>query len=168
MTDTQGMWAGAINGIHAVFDPSIQLEGSRWILLFLVAHARLVAYERAHARSISRAIDLKDAQEALETYERWRQTQERSTIEAAIDALRVKDETTTKRIARATAMHQKRLEKRAVTYRGVIEPTGRGYVRTSECHDCHRPLGGESHLECAGCHWIVCSNCGACGCTWKA
>ena len=168
METRSDLWAGAINGFHAVLDPSIQVEDSRWILLFLVAHGRLVAYERAHARSVTRSLDASDKLSACEAYRQWRASQDPVIIEAAIASLRQKDATTAKRISLATEIHRKRIEKAHITYCGVIEPDGRGNVRTAECHDCHRPLGGEAHLECAGCHWIVCSSCGACGCTRNA
>jgi hypothetical protein len=164
MNSESDLWAGAINGVHAVFDPSIQLENSRWILLFLVAHSRLVAYEKAHARTVSREIDAGASSAACETYRKWRNSQQPSTIEAATASLRQKDETTARRLSQATAVHRKRLEKASVAYQGVIEPDGRGYVRNAECRDCHRTLGSEAHLQCVGCRWIVCSACGACGC----
>lgn len=46
------LWIGSINGLHAVMDPTIQVQGSRWVLIYLAIHRRLVPYEKAHGRSI--------------------------------------------------------------------------------------------------------------------
>jgi hypothetical protein len=36
--------------------------------------------------------------------------------------------------------------------------------RTTGCYECKSGLDNEIDLECPRCSWIVCTNCGACGC----
>jgi hypothetical protein len=163
----QDLWIGSINGLHAVVDPTIQVKDSRWVLIYLALHQRIVPYEKAHGRSVWKefAGEKDDADRLRAEYCAWRMRQRAEDMAAAVDIIRQHDVVTTRRLADAEAKHRARLEKRALRYRGVTEPDGREFVRNAECHDCHRALGSETHLKCGACHWIVCSNCGACGCT---
>jgi len=36
--------------------------------------------------------------------------------------------------------------------------------RTTGCYECKSGLDNEIDLECPRCSWIICNNCGACGC----
>jgi hypothetical protein len=43
-------------------------------------------------------------------------------------------------------------------------PTRWRSYRVTHCYACKRHLDGEVHPECRGCGWIMCPDCGACGC----
>jgi hypothetical protein len=161
------LWIGSINGLHAVMDPTIQVQGSRWVLIYLAIHGRLVPYEKAHGRSIWKNFggDADEADRLRAEYRAWRALQPPEHMAAMIQVIGKNDELTAARLACAEAKHRARLEKQSLQYRGVTTPDGSGFIRNAECHDCHRALGSETHLECGACHWIVCSHCGACGCT---
>ncbi len=32
------LWLGSINGLHAVVDPSIQVDQSRWVIIYIALH----------------------------------------------------------------------------------------------------------------------------------
>jgi len=38
--------------------------------------------------------------------------------------------------------------------------------RASYCWNCKQPVDNSVDLECSACGWIICGNCGACGCTY--
>jgi hypothetical protein len=162
------LWCGSLNGLHVVYDPKIQIPGSRWVLLFQVRLNRLLPYTRAHARSVLHQIsDPESRLGALKAYENWRQTATDSMLANAASDIRRKDEHLEKRLAHATAMHRGSLEKMAVPYKGTTEPDGRGVIRNTTCRGCHRDMGTEAHLICNRCGWILCISCGTCGCGWE-
>jgi len=39
--------------------------------------------------------------------------------------------------------------------------------RVNHCYQCKRKVDNFVHYECAGCNWIICSLCGACGCGFE-
>ncbi len=49
-------------------------------------------------------------------------------------------------------------------YAGVRVPGTRYYHRVSHCYACKTTVDNSYDLECAGCGWIICGHCGACGC----
>jgi hypothetical protein len=161
------LWLGSMNGLHAVFDPSIQVEQSRWVIIYIALRKRLIPYEKSHGRSIWKdfAGDDEDADRLRRDYLGWRADGGDAHVAAAIELIRQNDVVTDRRLAEAENRHKARLEKSSKRYRGITEPDGLGLIRNAVCHDCHRVLGSEAHLQCNGCHWIVCSHCGACGCT---
>jgi hypothetical protein len=161
------LWLGSVNGLHAVVDPSIQVDDSRWVIIYIALHKRLIQYEKAHGRSIWKDFAGEDDEAArLSTdYRSWLAAQGDEVVAAARDLVRKRDIGTARRLADAERRHRLRLERQSKRYAGVTEPDGRGFVRNAECFDCRRPLGSETHLQCNGCRWIVCSHCGACGCT---
>jgi len=40
----EGLVVGAINGVHAVWHPESQADGSRWVFLYLVGQNKAFAY----------------------------------------------------------------------------------------------------------------------------
>ena len=161
------LWLGSINGLHAVVDPSIQVDQSRWVIIYIALRKRLIPYEKAHGRSIWKDFvgDDEEAERLRTDYLGWRADQGDKAIEAAVGIVRKNDVLTARRLAEAERRHRERLEKTSKRYIGITEPDGLGFIRNAVCHDCHRVLGSEAHLQCSGCRWIVCSHCGACGCT---
>jgi hypothetical protein len=160
------LWLGSINGLHAVVDPSIQVDESRWVIIYIALHKRLIPYEKAHGRSIWKDLSGEDddAERLRADYQGWLAAQGDGPVAAAKDLVGKNDVVTARRLADAKDKHRARLEKKSKRYMGVTEPDGRGFIRNAECYECHRVLGSEAHLQCIGCRWIVCSNCGACGC----
>lgn len=167
ITETD-FWCGSLNGMHVVYDPKIQVPGSRWVLLYQVRRNGLIPYTKAHARSVLHPIsDPESSLSALKAYENWRRTVTDSTLTDAESDIRRKDEYLEVRVASAMAMHRRCLEKVAIPYNGTTEPDGRGVIRNTACRGCHRDIGTEAHLLCNRCGWIVCMSCGTCGCGWE-
>jgi hypothetical protein len=169
LMDTEtDFWCGSLNGMHVVYDPKIQVPGSRWVLLFQVRRNGLIPYTKAHARSVLHPIsDLESRLSALKAYEYWHRTATHLTLADAASDIRRKDEYLEKKLANAIAMHRHCLERVAIPYGGITEPDGRGVIRNTVCRGCHRDIGTEAHLLCNRCGWIVCLSCGACGCGWE-
>ena len=49
---------------------------------------------------------------------------------------------------------------------GHVMRTGKG-LRVSHCYKCKSALNSKDQLECNSCNWMICSNCGACGCGYN-
>jgi len=167
MAPTTKPTVGVINGLVVVYDPEIQMRNSRWVLLFAAAHSRLIAYQKSHARSVmTPPRESESRSDALRKYEAWRNAASQELVERARSEVARKDESLAKILVRATEKHRRQLEGMGIRYCGVTEPDGRGPVRDATCRGCHRAIGSDSHLLCTGCRWIVCLNCGTCGCDW--
>lgn len=163
--DGTDLWFGTINGISVVYDPDIQVAGSRWVLLFAVLHQRLIPYQKSHARSVARPLHDTESRVAVaRAYEAWCQIRPQTTLSDAANDVRRKDAFLAKKLEDVTTMHRRSLERQSLPYRGVTEPDGRGFIRNASCRGCHRAIGSDIHLLCNSCQWIVCSNCGTCGC----
>jgi hypothetical protein len=160
-----GLWFGSLNGMHVVYDPEIQIPGSRWVLLFQVRRNCLIPYHKAHARSVLHPLNDGDSQVGvLKAYQAWRRSAAQSTLDEALNDIRRKDRHLEGKMANAIAMHRRSLAKASIAYRGASEPDGRGIIRNAVCRGCHRAIGTDAHLLCNRCEWIVCLNCGTCGC----
>jgi hypothetical protein len=165
MDTKKELWVGALNGMHVVYDPEIQIPESRWVLLFQVRRNGLIPYHKPHARSVLNSLSDPDTRvEILQAYEAWRRTATQSLLDDAANDVRRKDEHLKERLANALAMHRRSLEKVSIAYCGVTEPDGRGVIRNAVCRGCHRDIGTDAHLLCNGCGWILCLSCGVCGC----
>lgn len=165
MDNEMDFWCASLNRMHVVYDPGIQVPGSRWVLLFQVRRNGLIPYTKAHARSVARPLgDPESRSRVLKAYENWRRAITPSVLTDAQIDIRRKDEHLAKKMAAAIAMHRHHLEEVAIAYSGTTEPDGRGVIRNAACRGCHRAIGTEAHLECNRCGWIVCLSCGTCGC----
>jgi hypothetical protein len=71
METDRDFWFGALNGMHVVYDASIQLPGSHWLLLFQVRLKRLIAYHKPHARSV--LVPVTDREKAAGTFSAYRE-----------------------------------------------------------------------------------------------
>lgn len=40
--------------------------------------------------------------------------------------------------------------------------------RESTCYACGTPVWKKKHEQCENCRWIICPNCGACGCRYQS
>lgn len=168
MNKETDLWCASVNRMHVVYDPGIQVPGSRWVLLFQVRRNGLIPYTKAHARSVAHPLgDSESRLSALKAYENWRRTMMTSVLTNAHDDVRRKDEHLAKKLAAAIAMHRHHLEKAAIPNSGTTEPDGRGVIQNKVCRGCGRHIGTEAHLECNRCGWIVCLSCGTCGCGWE-
>jgi hypothetical protein len=160
-----GLWFGTLNGMHVVYDPEIQVPGSRWVLLFQARRNCLIPYHKPHARSVLHALSDPDSRVGvLAAYRAWRLSAAQSTLNEAMNDIRRKDKHLEEKQANAIAKHRRSLEKMSISYRGVAEPDGRGIIRNTVCRGCHRAIGTDAHLVCKRCGWIACLNCGTCGC----
>lgn len=169
MDNEADLWCASVGEMHVVYDPGIQVPGSRWVLLFQARRNGLLAYTKAHARSVARSLgDSKSRLNVLQAYENWRRTVAPSELTNAQSDVRRKDEHLSEKLAAAIAMHRHRLKEVDIPYGGTTEPDGRGPIRNTVCRGCHRDIGTEAHLKCNQCTWIVCLSCGACGCGWAA
>ena len=160
------LWVGSINGVHVVYDPQLQTDGSRWVLLYMVAQGKVIAYRRRHARTVAQ----KHAQEHpqreanLTLYRTWRASLSPESLESLREDLRRKDATVEREIANTEQLHRRFLSLAPSAYPGTREPSRTSSIRNAECLQCHRALGSDLNIECKACHWMVCVNCGACGC----
>lgn len=163
--DGAELWFGTINGITIVYDPGIQVPGSRWVLLFAVLHQRLVPYQKAHARSVAKPLHHEESRlAAASAYEEWRRTKSETTLTEARNDVHRKDVFLAKKLEDIIHKHRHNLDKESLPYGGVTEPDGRGLIRNASCRACHRAIGSDTHLICNSCGWIVCSSCATCGC----
>jgi hypothetical protein len=62
--------------------------------------------------------------------------------------------------------HKKWMENKGKQYLGVRAITS--FRRTSHCYSCKAGVDNAYDVECAACGWIICSNCGACGCGYAS
>ena len=127
MKEATPFWVGSLNGTHVVYDPSLQLTESRWVLLFLVQKEAMVAYRRRHARSISKAHASKHPhyEKNIASYRSWRQAQTEEQVQTLYGSLRRKDEATVREIAGTQARHAAFLSQNHVDPMGTTEPTRR-------------------------------------------
>ena len=165
-TSPEALWVGAINGMHVVFDPQQQAEGSRWVLLYIVVHGKVIAYRRRHARTVvqKQAQDHPQLAAKLANYRAWRSPLYGGAFESLREDLRRKDATVEQEIANTERLHRQFLSPSLTAYPGACEPSRTSFVRNAECLQCHRAPGSDLNLECKTCHWMVCRTCGACGC----
>lgn len=168
MDPEKDFWFGALNGMHVIYDPAVQLPGSECVLLFQTRLKRFIVYHKPHARSVLvRIDDSEKATAALAVYLEWRRAAIPKALEDAQNEARSKNAHLEERRNVAVTMHRRRLEHAGFAYKGVTVPDGRGEIRSTICRGCHRAVGTESHLLCNGCGWIVCMSCGTCGCGWS-
>lgn len=165
-TAPETLWVGAINGMHVVFDPQLQSDGSRWVLLYMVAHGRVVAYRRRHARTVvqKHALEHPQHEANLAHYRSWRAGLSAEALQFLREDLLRKDATVEREIANTEQLHMRFLSLAPTAYPGTREPSRPGFVRNAECLQCHRALGSDLNIECKACNWMVCRTCGACGC----
>jgi hypothetical protein len=64
-----------------------------------------------------------------------------------------------------TQLHIKFLTSKGRTILGVRKAQGKR--RITHCYACQEHLDNAVDLECASCNWIICGNCGACGCGYE-
>ena len=160
------LWAGAINGVHVVFDPELQCESSRWVLLYMVVHGKVIAYRRRHARTVAQkhAQNHPQREANLAHYRNWRFSLSAEAFQSLREDLRHKDATVEREIANTEQMHKQFVSLAHIDYPGTHEPMHTSFSRNAECLQCRRTLGSDLNIECKACHWMVCRNCGACGC----
>lgn len=161
-----GLWVGAINEVHVVYDPALQVPGSRWVLLYLVNREKPVPYRRRHARTVAVKHDASHPEylRNLERYLGWRGALNSEQVQALFNDIRLKDGTLEEETETTRGKHEAFLSPRRSKYLGAVEPKFSGFVRNANCMQCHRAIGSDLNLECNACRWIVCPNCGACGC----
>lgn len=93
MDAARDVWVGTLNGITVVFDPWLQVSGSRWVVLYAVPHKRLIPYQRAHARSVTHPCeDSELCRSAIEADTAWRRETPESALQAVQADVRHKDD----------------------------------------------------------------------------
>src|SRR6185437_17086973 len=111
------LWCALVGRMHVVYDPGIQVPGSRWVLLFQARRNDLIPYTKAHARSIAHPLDDSESRlSVLNAYENWRRTIAPSVLTNAQSDVRRKDQHLAKKLAAAIAMHRHRLEGMGIPY----------------------------------------------------
>lgn len=163
------LWIGSINGIHAVFDPQIQVAESRWVLLYIINRGSAVAYRRILARADATRHQATHPQFELnlKSYEDWITAQSPQSIAELQRELRQKDFAAQKEISRVEALHRKYLSLDEAAYKGTLEPTETKEIRDSACLKCHTKVSSHLNLKCKVCGWLVCGKCGGCGCGYS-
>jgi len=160
------LWVGSINGFHAVFDPEIQVEESRWVLLYIINRETVVPYRRLIARAEAKKHqpDHPEFNSNIEKYLNWRNAKTTEEIEELKRDVRHKDTVAQNEIARIKTLHQKYLSIDDEAYLGVSEPTSGSNIRDSVCFNCHNKVSSHLNLRCKACGWMICGQCGFCGC----
>jgi hypothetical protein len=78
---------------------------------------------------------------------------------------------TQKEIARQKDLFYRQLQSKGISIDGreLMIPTIDHNVnqRKTGCYNCKYPIDNFTHLECSSCKWIICPNCGSCGCGWR-
>lgn len=64
-------------------------------------------------------------------------------------------------------LHKKFLESYNKLNTGIRKSNGYITHRKAFCWKCGVSVDNELNFECKSCNWILCSNCGACGCTYE-
>ncbi|HNV60150.1 MAG TPA: hypothetical protein PKH72_10890 [Rhodoferax sp.] len=157
---------GAINGLHVVFDPQLQLADSKWVSLFSIIRNEMMMYQRRYAKTVCQLHQLSHPkyQENLEIYRAWRSAISPENLEDLFIELRVKDANLRDWVGATERMHKEFLSKSGKPYPGIREPNGGNSNRGANCNVCKTFLGSEFNVNCKACGWMVCSSCGACGC----
>lgn len=62
-------------------------------------------------------------------------------------------------------LHESFLNTKGKISSGVVKAHGRR--RITHCYSCKEHLDNAVDLECSICKWIICGNCGACGCGYE-
>jgi hypothetical protein len=168
LINPNSLWVGSINGIHAVFDPQIQVDQSRWVLLYIINQENVVAYRRISARADAKKHTSTHPQFEIykQKYSDWLTAKSVEEIEALKHDLRRKDAAALADIARIEVMHRKHLSIDDHSYRGISEPTNAFNIRDSICFNCHSKVGSHLNLKCNACGWMICEKCGTCGCRY--
>lgn len=162
------LWVGAVGAVHVVHDSRLKVDSVRWVALFLVPYSRLELYTRWHARSAARTIPVEDEAHAfaLSAYESFSRGLSPAVIEGLrVEALR-RDAAFEARLAKIVERHRARLQELELPNRGVREPAKHDGRRESVCYVCDTGVDSAFSPACESCGWIVCGNCGACGCGW--
>lgn len=63
--------------------------------------------------------------------------------------------------------HEAHLEFLGIPWKGIREAGSSNDRRVTHCWFCKSKLDNAVNSECNACGWILCGNCGACGCGYK-
>ncbi|MGH8502552.1 MAG: hypothetical protein ACREVE_08770 [Gammaproteobacteria bacterium] len=170
MRDTKGFWVGEMNGAFVLYDPSVQHDGSYWVVLFFPMHKRFVLYVKSDARSKVKAVTRHDPNyhDVVQQYLDWFEEKGRDELPRVAEEIKKKDQTYVRKRERVRALHKTHMDTNNFKYLGVTDPTGGPRTRVSVCWSCRETVANDIvSPECNACHWMVCEHCGACGCGYK-
>ncbi len=156
MTSHEQLWAGSLRATRVVYDPSIQVSDNIYAIFYAVRTESLEIWRRALARSLATrefaTADRLEASEWLETYAIWKT---RNCLE-----IERKQESVRNSQLRIVGLHTNFVGSQCRGFQ-FVEAVERS---EPECRKCHRTLATVATLVCLGCRWIICHDCGACGC----
>jgi hypothetical protein len=162
MSAHQKLWAGSLRATRVVYDPGIQVSDNIYAIFFAVRTESLDIWRRALAKSIAKkefaTTDHAEASQWLERYAGWK-TCNHLEIEQKQESVRSSQ-------LRIVGMHRAFVVGDSMReYKGFlfVEEAKR---RDPECRKCSSGLATVASLKCLDCGWIICHNCGACGCGW--
>lgn len=152
-----------------IHDKSLAIDSERWVALFNVRPHQLNLYTRWHARSTSTNLDKNSSvyQSALEIYKQFKETLSESRIGELRAEAKERDKLFEARLRKIAELHQCHVEKQKLPYQGTREPSRKHHHRESGCHACGKGVDSHFSPACKSCNWIICSNCGTCGCGWR-
>lgn len=159
-------WVGSMNGQLVIYDPEIQLDASRHVILYFRMHERYVPYIKTRARAIIKKVP-QEHNEYLPTinqYRLWLKTNKEQKIQSIKEDVAKRDKNYEIRISTLKEKHRKHVEGAGKIYTGAAERTNVKVVRTTVCYSCHRTISNDINLICNTCGWIICPMCGMCGC----
>ena len=163
--DYQKIWVGKPKNRSKrlyVFDENVQHDDVSMVYLFCTHSCSMKSYERRFLRSI--LVPYYDAKRelAISSYLKWHDKSGADFL--TIDRERRIRELEEKR-NNVIEKHKAFVTNLGVNYHGTeLINTRKG--RKTHCYRCKRKLDSATGIQCALCHWIICS-CGACGCGYS-
>lgn len=157
------LWVGqAISG-EFLFDPSRQLGQPGVVVLYDSFSNDCFIFQRDDAAAhIRKADDPILKERVINQYEEWERFYSSRLKKKVIDGSPVISEfPKEERLSPQKARHKKCVESSGRVYQGVRQSRSE---RKNNCWSCKRAVFSKYHEICNACGWIVCPNCGACGC----
>ena len=169
MTASSQPWVGRISATGAilVYDAALQISKHSQIYVFSVLRGVVRQFDPNELRTIAKTIYGDEREAALLAYEDWKFSHaeeflKKEPLRLAEETQRIKAAETRIRNAHRQYLIGLGLNPESALSR-LAEPRRH---RVTHCFACKQPLDNKIFLECAACHWIICS-CGACGCGYS-
>jgi hypothetical protein len=158
------IWVGMLpsTGALIVFDPEIQLPGQTDVCVYSVSRDLVRRFDPAEIRGQVRTVKGAARENAIAKYIAWKAAHGREFLRNEPKQLATEEHLAAAERATIVERHRTFLESSGRNYQGVIESRS-GRVRLTHCWRCKEDLDNRVDIECAACHWIICT-CGACGC----
>ena len=162
------LWAGSVHKARFVFDPDVQVDGSRYILIFLTQNEKLIPFLRSHLRAHTQPLSAShpERESYFDLYWKWRARVSDKDLEKIHYETKIKDEELEAKYQDIRKSHQEFVQSQGIEYLGAEDPSNKS-LRLSHCWQCRSDVKSDIHLSCCACHWLICGLCGTCGCGYE-